>query len=71
MQQCLEHFEAELKETLDEIWAKPPEETHVDSWAIRMSEAERDRKTNPVNKVPKPELPPSGWKVTLFDEGMF
>lgn len=67
MQQHLVQFEMELKDTLDEIWARPPEETPVDSWALRMTEAERDRKVNPIDKVPKPEFPASGWKVALFD----
>jgi len=67
MQQHLVQFETELRDTLDEIWAMPPEETPIDSWALRMAEAEKDRKANPTNKVPKPELPAGAWRVTLFD----
>jgi elongator complex protein 1 len=71
MQRHLVQFETELKDSLDEIWARPSEETPVDSWALRMTESERDRRVSPVDKVPKPDLPASGWKVTLFDEGVF
>lgn len=71
MQRLLLQFETELKDSLDEIWARPPEETPpLDSWALRVTEAERDRKVNLVDKVPKPIFPSSGWKVTLFDEGL-
>ncbi|KAG6809392.1 hypothetical protein H0H92_000447 [Tricholoma furcatifolium] len=69
MQKHLDDFEEELKRSLDEIWFKPPEETTVDSWATRMEEIERERRINPVDKVPKPELPSSnkGWRINLFD----
>jgi elongator complex protein 1 len=71
MQQHLVQFEAELKDSLDEIWAKPQEEAPpVDSWALRMAEAEKDRNVNVVDKIPKPDIPSSTWKVTLFDHGL-
>jgi elongator complex protein 1 len=70
MQQLLNQFQSELKDTLDEIWARPPEETPVDSWASRMVEAEKDRKTNPIDRVTKPDLPSTDWKISLFDEGV-
>lgn len=70
MQRHLDQFESELKDSLDEIWTKPLAETPVDSWALRMTEAEKDRKVDPADKVPKPELPGSGWKVILFYHGV-
>ncbi|KAF5375529.1 hypothetical protein D9615_009198 [Tricholomella constricta] len=69
MQQHLAEFGLELKRSLEEIWYKPPEEQPVDSWATRMEEVEREKRTNPVDKLPKPELPSSsnGWRMNLFD----
>jgi elongator complex protein 1 len=67
LQQHLIQFELEVKDSLDEIWTRPLEETPIDSWVLRMTEAEKDRKVNPVDRMPKPELPGDGWKVTLFD----
>ncbi|KAG6878005.1 hypothetical protein C0993_000965 [Termitomyces sp. T159_Od127] len=70
MQKQLADFEGELSCSLDEIWAKPPEEAPVDSWATRMEQVEKDRRTNPVDKVPKPELSSSSgkrWRINLFD----
>jgi elongator complex protein 1 len=70
MQQHLVHFEAELKDSLDEIWSKPQEVPLMDSWALRMAEAEKDRNVNVVDKIPKPDIPSSTWKVTLFEHGL-
>ncbi|KAG6839915.1 hypothetical protein C0991_010395 [Blastosporella zonata] len=69
MQQHLLDFEEELKRSLEEIWSKPPEEVPIDSWATRMEDAEREKRVNPVDKLPKPELPSSskGWRINLFD----
>ncbi|KAF8058697.1 pol II transcription elongation factor [Lyophyllum atratum] len=68
MQQRLAEFSEELKLSLEEIWFIPSEDVPVDSWASRMEEVEKKR-VNPVDKVPKPELPSSsnGWRINLFD----
>lgn len=70
MQQLLNQFQSELKDALDEIWTRPPEETPVDSWASRMIGAEKGRKTNPIDRVTKPDLPGSDWRICLFGEGV-
>ncbi|GLB37914.1 hypothetical protein LshimejAT787_0409650 [Lyophyllum shimeji] len=69
MQKQLTEFGEELKLSLEEIWFRPPEEVPVDSWASRMEELEMARRVNPVDKVPKPELPSSNsaWRINLFD----
>ncbi|KAG5650449.1 hypothetical protein H0H81_012203 [Sphagnurus paluster] len=70
MQQQVADFGDELKHRLEEIWFKPAEEMPMDSWATRMEEAERERRINPVNKVPKPEVSnngSNGWRINLFD----
>ncbi|RDB24885.1 Elongator complex protein 1 [Hypsizygus marmoreus] len=69
MQKYLFEFETELKTSLEEIWFRPAEEVPVDSWATRMEEVDMERKTNPIDKVPKPELPSGngGWRLNLFD----
>ncbi|THV06651.1 pol II transcription elongation factor [Dendrothele bispora CBS 962.96] len=80
MQRELADFETELKAAVEEIWAVTPplgdgsinsteNAPTRDSWAARMEEAEKNRRINPVERVPKPEM--SGdrgdWKLRLFE----
>ncbi|KNZ72380.1 Elongator complex protein 1 [Termitomyces sp. J132] len=68
MQKHLANFEDELQSSLEEIWTKPLEENPIDSWATRMEQVEKERRTNPVDKVPKPDLSSSkkGWRINLL-----
>ncbi|TFK44978.1 IKI3 family-domain-containing protein [Crucibulum laeve] len=69
----ISNFETELKDALEEVWAKSPLNEDggnplVDSWASRMDEVEKNRRINPIDKVPKPELPRAkNWRVKTFD----
>lgn len=62
MQNEVEAFEVELKESVEEIWTRPVEEEGAggasvpDGWASRMAEVERARVVNPLDKVAKPDL---------------
>ncbi|KAG6878289.1 hypothetical protein C0992_008296 [Termitomyces sp. T32_za158] len=70
MQKHLADFGNELQSSLNEVWTKPEEETPIDSWATRMEQLEKDRRANPVDKVPKPELSSGNkqrWQMNLFD----
>lgn len=70
VQQRLLQFEEELKDSVNEIWAKPPDEEPIDSRTFRMKEAEKDKRINPVEKVPKPELAGlNDWNIKLLDFG--
>jgi len=70
LQLDVKSFEDELKESLEEVWAKTDEEGAVspDSWAARMAEVEKNRKINPTERVAKPELGRSDkWKIDLYE----
>ncbi|OSC96781.1 IkappaB kinase complex IKAP component [Trametes coccinea BRFM310] len=74
LQQELHEFSAELHEAVDEIWKKAPESEEkaepapaMDSWAARMEAYEKQKHTNPLDKVPKPELGKPDWKLRLPD----
>lgn len=60
LQNEVEAFEVELKESIEEIWTRPCEENGTntpDGWASRMAEVERDKAVNPLDKVAKPDIP--------------
>lgn len=41
-----------------------------DSWRARMEEADKARKLNPIDSVPKPEFGDSAdWRLRLLDLG--
>ncbi|TFK25707.1 pol II transcription elongation factor [Coprinopsis marcescibilis] len=72
LQQEVAQFETELKEALEEIWAKPLVEDEdgplPDSWAARMAEAEKNRQINPIDRVPKPDtLRNDKWRIDLYE----
>jgi elongator complex protein 1 len=69
MQQRVTEFGEELKKSLEEVWYKPPEEITPDTWATRMEEIERERKTNPIDKISKPIVgqSDSDWRINLYD----
>lgn len=70
MQAELSGFEDELGKALEEVWTKPTDEdvAPVDSWAARMEEKERNKAVNPIDKVPKPELPRAeNWRIALYE----
>ena len=66
LQNEVEAFEKELKESVEEIWTRPVEENEEEGggWASRMAEVEKARAVNPLDKVAKPDLfRVSDWKV--------
>ncbi|KAK7472275.1 putative elongator complex protein 1 [Stygiomarasmius scandens] len=76
MQQELAEFEVELNAAVEEIWAvqpgdlsDPTDSTPRDSWAARMEEAEKNKRVNPVERVPKPEMSADkrDWKLKLYE----
>ncbi|KAF9262678.1 pol II transcription elongation factor [Marasmius fiardii PR-910] len=72
MQRDVDELELELKEAVDETWMKTTEAQDVlpqrDSWAARMEEAERNRRINPIDRVPKPETMLSqDWRMKLLE----
>ena len=83
MQEDVDGLERELKEAVDEIWTKTSgavdgredsqEGTQApiaDSWAIRMEEAERNRRINPIERVSKPDFGSNHeWKMKLLEMG--
>lgn len=70
-QEELQDFEAELRATIEEIWAKPASEgdatteAPLDGWAARMLEHEKQRQVNALEKVIKPELAKQEWRLRL------
>ncbi|KAK2463075.1 hypothetical protein APHAL10511_004730 [Amanita phalloides] len=72
LQAELGEFEDELGKALEEVWPKTSEEdtSPIDSWAVRMEERERIKKINPMERVPKPDLPRGeNWRIKLFELG--
>lgn len=72
LQAELSEFENELGKALEEVWTKAADEDvpPIDSWAARMEERERNKTVNPIDKVPKPELPRGeNWRIRLFELG--
>ncbi|ESK87867.1 pol ii transcription elongation factor [Moniliophthora roreri MCA 2997] len=76
MQEDVAQLEQELKTAIDEIWTKTPvvegqdQEPVVpaqDSWAARMEEVERNRRINPAERVPKPDILSADWKLKLYE----
>jgi len=69
LQADVAEFEAELKEAVEEIWARSLDEKETeDTWASRMAEIERSRQINPLDKVAKPDVMRlEKWKIGLYD----
>ncbi|KAJ3881879.1 IkappaB kinase complex IKAP component [Lentinula edodes] len=82
MQRELSEFEAELSATVEEIWATPTDAVGIDSqtqttqplqdtWAVRMDDAQRQQKINPMERIAKPQVDGNGdekdWRMKLFD----
>ncbi|KAI0629477.1 IkappaB kinase complex IKAP component [Trametes polyzona] len=74
LQKELSAFAAELKEAVEEIWKKAPENEEgaeappaAEGWAARMEAYEKQKHINPVDKVAKPELAKQEWKLRLPD----
>jgi elongator complex protein 1 len=67
LQNEVEAFDTELKESVEEIWTRPVEESVPDGWAARMAEVERGRVVNALDKVAKPDLfRGNDWRVKLI-----
>ncbi|KAJ3564648.1 hypothetical protein NP233_g8162 [Leucocoprinus birnbaumii] len=83
LQKDIENFEVELGNAIAEIWAKPEEPGQgedvegsaaaaavlppADTWASRMEELEKNRRINPVERVPRPEMRKNDeWKMRLY-----
>jgi len=71
LQEELSDFEAELGAAVEEIWKRPSSLEGEDggdtgdSWATRMREHERQRQTDPLEKVERPKLANQEWKLSL------
>ncbi|KAH9935182.1 IkappaB kinase complex IKAP component [Epithele typhae] len=69
LQHELEEFAKELNTALEDIWTKTPDveegPTSPRCWAARMEAHEKRTHVNPVDNVPKPELPKQEWKLRL------
>lgn len=70
LQNEVEAFEVELKESIEDIWTRPCEENGMntpDGWASRMAEVERNQAVNPLDKVAKPDISQlTDWRLKLF-----
>jgi len=69
LQDDLGKFEAELNAAVEEIWRKPTEpdgDTGTKGWAARMEEKEKERQANPIEKVEKPGLNRTDWRIQLL-----
>lgn len=82
MQRELSEFEAELSATVEEVWSTPTDAMGIDSqtqttqplqdtWAVRMDDAQRQQKRNPMERIAKPQVDGNGdekdWRMKLFD----
>ncbi|EEB98896.1 hypothetical protein MPER_01516 [Moniliophthora perniciosa FA553] len=75
MQEDVVQLEQGLKTAIDEIWTKTPPEGQdqepvvpmQDSWAARMEEIERNRRINPIERVPKPDILSADWRLKLYE----
>lgn len=73
LQEEMATFDRRLSETVDEIWKKPTEGPDGsaeprDSWAARMEQAEKAKRLNPIDSVPKPDLDgKADWRLKLLD----
>lgn len=60
LQNDVEAFEVELKESIEEIWSRPvglDDRNVPEGWAARMAEVERNKAAvDPLDKVAKPDL---------------
>jgi hypothetical protein len=74
LQDNLEGFELELRDSLEKIWIKPREESEAvpanDTWASRMAEKEKGRLADPSDIVMEPKLATREWRVDLLDMGV-
>ncbi|TFK50763.1 pol II transcription elongation factor [Heliocybe sulcata] len=74
LQENIVNFETELKEAIEEIWKKSLDGTDADApaedgWAARMERLEKDRMINPIDKVPRPNISSTDWRVTMLETG--
>lgn len=70
LQEELKDFEAEVKAAVEDIWTKSSAEGQentepADSWVVRMQEYEKQRQTDPLDKVTKPEVIKQQWTLRL------
>ncbi|KAI6009884.1 pol II transcription elongation factor [Pisolithus marmoratus] len=65
VQQDMESFETELRDSIEEIWKSPSttENTVQDSWANRMLIKEKEQLMNPLERVAKPMMESSDWGI--------
>ncbi|KAG6382066.1 pol II transcription elongation factor [Boletus reticuloceps] len=68
LQQAYSAFDTELREAIEAVWKKPgvEQEEPVDSWAARMQEKDRERVTDPIERVQKPEMAVVKWELDLL-----
>ncbi|KAJ3555021.1 hypothetical protein NM688_g2799 [Phlebia brevispora] len=68
LQDEIAEFAEELNVAIEEVWKKSQDteaETFLEGWAARMQEYERQRRIDPLDKVPKPELAKQEWNQKL------
>ncbi|KAI6007771.1 pol II transcription elongation factor [Pisolithus orientalis] len=68
VQQDMEFFERELRDSIEEIWQSPSttENPAQDSWAKRMLAREKERLVDPLERVSKPVMESSDWGIGLL-----
>lgn len=70
MQTEFSRLEIELRDAVEEIWKKssePGEVEGTEGWRTRMEEKERERKINPIERVPRPSVDASDWQVKIWN----
>lgn len=62
-----DHLQSELRAAIEDIWKKPEaDEPAVDSWATRMQEKAKEQLVEPLQRVSKPEMSTSEWRLKLL-----
>lgn len=69
LQDDLSQFEGELKAAVEQIWKKSDQtegDVKSESWAARMEAKEKDKQTDPIDRVEKPGVSEADWEIKLF-----
>lgn len=65
-----DHLQSELRGAIEDIWKKPDEPAPVDSWATRMQEKAKEQLVEPLQRVSKPEMSTSEWRLKLLQQNL-
>lgn len=63
-----DYLQSELRAAIEDIWKKPDEPAPVDSWATRMQEKAKEQLVEPLQRVSKPEMSTSEWRLKLLQQ---